>query len=248
MDSQQTLQEDEYDFPYHYLVERCPNVSVLKSWRGAVSYLLIQDRLIKRLGSLEFNSLVEIGCGDGKVLREIAKEFPGKRFLGVDYSHRAVQLASLLNPGIEFRTVDVTQCALEPCFDVACLIEVLEHIPPDQIPSFLNAIKNSLGPNGLLFLTVPHENVPLGSKHYQHFSEEKLRRCVEGIYDVQELQHINSGYSGLTRLVHRMWRNRLFTITDPGLTRMFYQFISRRTMSADVHRATGLFATLRPVA
>jgi ubiquinone/menaquinone biosynthesis C-methylase UbiE len=63
-------------------------------------------------------------------------------------------------------------------FDLVVSIEVIEHIQPDEIPQFLAEIRRVLRPGGGLVLTTPTVNLPLNDKHYQHFTEEKLRQLL----------------------------------------------------------------------
>ncbi|WEL16675.1 SAM-dependent methyltransferase [Halorhabdus sp. SVX81] len=118
---------------------------------------------------------MDVGCGDGRFLRELGSEYPDVTATGIDYSKRAIDMAKALNPGLDFRCVDLRSDEVNMSYNVVTLIEVLEHIPPDDIDSFLDAITDIQDPTGRTIITVPHENKPVQDKHFQHFSGAGLR-------------------------------------------------------------------------
>ena len=65
-------------------------------------------------------------------------------------------------------------------FDAATLIEVIEHIPPEECVSVLNKIADVLKPAGTFVLTTPSVNYPnTHANHYRHFTERGLRNLVQ---------------------------------------------------------------------
>src|SRR5207247_850905 len=106
-----------------------------------------------------------------------------RRLCGVDFSERAVRLAQALNPELDYRALDVVTDVIGEKFEVATLIEVIEHIVPAQLPAFIEAAANTITDNGKLVLTVPHSNKPLIDKHYQHFTGHQLRQLLAPHFD-----------------------------------------------------------------
>jgi ubiquinone/menaquinone biosynthesis C-methylase UbiE len=45
-----------------------------------------------------FDSLLDVGCGDGRFLRETDQRYGNKKILGIDYSETAISLAKRMNP------------------------------------------------------------------------------------------------------------------------------------------------------
>lgn len=115
------FQESQYSFPYHYIptYDKGHFLQHLY-WSWGFRYLggihLVLDTLRKK----KFQSLVDIGCGDGRFLRDVKREFPGKRIFGVDYSAHAINLAKALNPDINYICLDISKKNLaNKKFDVA---------------------------------------------------------------------------------------------------------------------------------
>lgn len=185
LDAKQSIQEEQYDFPYHYIpVIKNDLCYQHQNWEWGFKYAVGLLATKSILGKIPFNSLIDIGCGDGRFLHECKNWFPSKTTLGVDYSEKAIKLAKALNPTINFTACDITKTKPSKRYDALTLIEVIEHIPPDDLPSFLKSCAQRITNDGHIIITVPHTNSPLSPKHYQHFNSEKLRKYIEPHFEV----------------------------------------------------------------
>ncbi len=89
LSAEQAVQEAEYEFPYHYIPRlEGGNFSQVRKLRWGYEYLSYLRFVLARLERVEFGSLLDVGCGEGRFLREVSKRFSGKRLLGVDFSAR----------------------------------------------------------------------------------------------------------------------------------------------------------------
>lgn len=185
---EQGIQQDQYEFPYHYIPWRGEGkFSQTRHWWWGFRYLGGLEVVFDQLEDIQFSSLVDVGCGDGRFLRELIAEYPDVTATGIDYSEHAIDLANSLNPALDFRCVDLRSQELDSTYDVVTLIEVLEHIPPDDIDSFLATVTDTLTPQGRAVITVPHENKPVQDKHFQHFSGAELRDIVNPYFESIDL-------------------------------------------------------------
>lgn len=234
MDTTQKLQDDEYWFPYHYVSQWEPHFSQCFNDSWGINYASTTEFLLARLSQLDFHSLVDVGCGDGRLAREIAMRFQSRDVLGIDYSARAIGLAKAMNAGlgVAFRQLDVTAAHSEAPRDVATLVEVLEHIPPESRREFLHGIHRLLRPGATLFVTVPHANVPLEPKHYEHFTSEALARELSEYFDVEEMVPFER--DGLARrLLVRLMGNGWFVLNHRGLLDRIYAYYKRNLVECD---------------
>lgn len=127
----------------------------------------------KLLGDLSGKRVLDFGCGDGRFCYELRYE--GCEIVGVDYSHNALLFARAFNPKIAFfQSLDDAG----DCFDWVVMVDVLEHIPPEQINEFLGIVFSKLKPGGKILISVPSVNVPLSRKHYQHFTPDSLTQTI----------------------------------------------------------------------
>jgi trans-aconitate 2-methyltransferase len=100
-------------------------------------------------------SLLDIGCGDGKVTAEIAVHLPAGRVVGVDLSAEMVRLAQerfpqAAHPNLRFEQADASRLPFRAEFDVvfsnAVLHWVIDHRP------VLRGINEALKPGGKALL------------------------------------------------------------------------------------------------
>ena len=95
LEPQQEIQEAEYGYPYHHIPQWTNGFfSQTHHWSWGFRYLGGMQVVMDLLEQEEFGSLVDIGCGDGRFLCEIARQYPNKHIAGVDYSERAIRLAT----------------------------------------------------------------------------------------------------------------------------------------------------------
>src|ERR1043166_3143274 len=71
---QETIQETEYQFPYHYIPTlENGNFSQVRKLRWGYEYLSYLRFILSRLDKIEFASLLDVGCGEGRFLCEVQK-------------------------------------------------------------------------------------------------------------------------------------------------------------------------------
>ena len=92
---------------------------------------------------LVFETVLDVGCGQGSFLAQLRAKFPQIKPTGVDISVKAIELARLRVPEGQFQILDIARDSLDKKYDLVVCSEVLEHIPVD-----ITAIKNLAGMTG----------------------------------------------------------------------------------------------------
>lgn len=187
-----SIQASQYSFPYHYVpnVFGFPNFS--KQWRFAASYLAAIRLSVKWFRSINVqqdHKHLDIGCGDGSFLANVSRQISdlGISFSGVDFDAQAIDWAKIFNSDeLDFRQIDIAQLD-ENSYDSASLIEVLEHIPPNELPNFLCNVVKVLNDRASIIITVPSVNKKVTSKHYQHFSFASIERQLGEKFQIQNI-------------------------------------------------------------
>lgn len=118
--------------------------------------------------------LLDIGCGNGNILRGFARGFPGWALHGVDSSGRwESEILSI--PGVSGFHRELPPPG-DLRFDVIIMSHVLEHITDPA--SYLRHLQRYLTPQGLLFIAVPDvRQNPIDLfvfDHCTHFDEPTL--------------------------------------------------------------------------
>lgn len=233
-DKEKQIQEQQYEYPYHYL-PRVENgrFTQTRYWSWGIHYLGGMEVVRDLLGDLSFDSLVDIGCGDGRFLSEMAQSYPEVEMLGVDYSERSIGIANGLNPRLEYRTVNILEEEIDREFDAATAIEVLEHIPPENVSTFVKSAKDLLSEDGTLILTVPHENKNVSDKHYQHFTSEQLGELLSPHFGDVSFVPFDRQSKIFTALELAMGgRGNHYVINTPLVTNSLWKLYKRRYLYA----------------
>jgi 2-polyprenyl-3-methyl-5-hydroxy-6-metoxy-1,4-benzoquinol methylase len=219
-------QEKEYWFPYHY-VNRMPENGFRQHFIDywGVNYITTIDFMLRQIKSSSPDSVLDVGCGDGRLAREISLHFPDIQVTGIDYSKQAITLASAMNqdlPGLVFSNVNITEHVLSDKYEMAILMEVFEHIPIGEAHKFLSAIHRSLKKDGLLLMTVPHSNKPVEYKHFQHFTIESVVKYLSPHFNVIEVVPFEKR-GLLRRFLGFIMANRFFIINFGGILKYIYK-------------------------
>ena len=134
----------------------------------------------------DVSSLIDLGCGEGKYLREFLKEKNIRRLVGMDVSYRTLEIAKdrlhwERMPDKQKERIELIQGSLMyrdkriSGFDAAVCIEVIEHLDPPRLAAFERVLFEFAKPK-LIVITTPNveynecfENLPAGKyRHRDH--------------------------------------------------------------------------------
>lgn len=248
MDEKWAAQERQYAFPYHYLpqVHSERHVSLAKGMAWGLEYLCYQQHVIRKVEALTPGALLDIGCGDGRMLFELERRLPGSSTLhGQDLAKPAIALAkAMLNRAtVSDKPLDT----IDGAYDVLTAVQVLEHVPDEEVSEFLRSIARLLTPGGHAIVSVPHKNKPLIEKHFRHYDAElfhqQLAQSGVTALRVESIEPICDMTLGL-RLLRKLSHNRYWTLDVPRLNAIFWNRLTAGDMIAPDHRAQHLTITL----
>ena len=161
---------------------------------------------LKRLGA---RSVLDLGCGEGRLMARLMKERGIDRIVGVDPSVRTLDVAArrlhLNTAGEALRERVALQMGSLTYgdrrwqdFDAACLVEVIEHIDPHRLSALEQSLFATARP-GHVIVTTPNreynalfENMPADKlRHGDHrfeWTRPEFREWAEGVA-------VRNGYS-----------------------------------------------------
>jgi SAM-dependent methyltransferase len=226
------LQEQSYEFPYHYLADLEANGAIRthRELAWGLTYMTYMSFVVGLVRELRPESLLDVGCGDGRLIHLVRTFVP--RTAGVDPSARAIAFARAFNPEAELFAGDVAQIRAQ--YDVVTAVEVLEHVPDAEIPAFVSHLFRCTRPGGAVLISVPTLNRPVRKKHYRHYDLALLAQTLNPHGEIEKYRWLFRPGLGV-RLIGAALSNRLFLLKPPALRRLLWR----------LHRATSYFADAR---
>jgi len=176
-------------------------------------------------------SVLDLGCGNGHFLHELAGRGHKAPLLGVDFSLPLLRAAES-NPGVEFREVDLVnlsvnsdQLSVMGGWDRITMFATLHHIPSTEMRlDILRTVRKLLKANGKFILS-----------NWQFLNSTKLRSRIQawdkvGINesDLDEGDYLldwRSGGDGL-RYAHQFSAEELLGLADQAEMRVTDSFLS----------------------
>ncbi|MCZ7861155.1 3' terminal RNA ribose 2'-O-methyltransferase Hen1 [Agrobacterium salinitolerans] len=162
------------------------------------------SRIIGDVVSWGARNVIDLGCGEGKLLERLVRIGPDMRVIGIEPSAREIDRArkrlsnnpgKSLDPRVEF----VHGSAMYgderfKDFDVAILSEVIEHVDEDRLPTLARSVFGIMAPRRVI-ITTPNGDYnkvfvlrPGEFRHADHRFEWTRAECKEWV------QHISAAY------------------------------------------------------
>ncbi len=141
-----------------------------------------RNRVIKRLfkkylGISGAKKILEIGCGNGFILKGLM-EFKNYTLSGADIHIQRLKHAKERLPELEFIQLDATQMPFENTYDAIGAFDVIEHIDDDI--AVIKNVHRALKPEGLLLISVPQyqwmwSHMDDIDQHKRRYSRKELK-------------------------------------------------------------------------
>ena len=138
---------------------------------------------------LDQGTWLDIGCGQGHLLRLCAQQFPGMDLVGIDASEASRPYIEQIERAVFFSELE--DCETPP--SIISMVHVLEHIPWPQ--EFLINLQKLMSKHSLLLIQIPtFIRNPIDLLIYDHgtfFTEESLGWIANNIgFSVESMEYV----------------------------------------------------------
>lgn len=158
-------------------------VHLAAGWVPSMRYLARRSRALEILQLRSPKTLLEVGCGAGGLLAELALD--GVECTGLETSPEALQLARRIatDSGISYDITDQPAPHWQQYFAMVTAFDVLEHIDDDA--AALRCWRNWVKPGGSLLISVPAHSHRWGpgdewAGHFRRYDAIDLKRLISG--------------------------------------------------------------------
>ena len=208
--SKEHLQEVQYNFPYHHLTyEENGALYVFKHLFWGLEHYTYIQYVISQVLQIKYESLLDVGCGEGRIISELENKNRRSKHHGVDISEKAIRFANAFNERSSFSVHDITQSPFSEKVDTIISCEVVEHIPPEKVSLYISNIAKSLSSGGNFIVTTPTTNVPVNKKHYQHFTREMFEELLSKEFTIKKVSYLNR-VNLFSKILSRLLANRFY--------------------------------------
>ena len=161
-----------------------------------------QNYLIEVISRYKPDSILDVGCGAGHVIKLIKEKDRNAKVVGMDIDNNALNEAKANNIDVEFIFGDIYSLPFDDnSFDLVICSEVLEHLNKPTIA--MNELTRVA--SKFLFLSVPHEplfwacnfftfnhfsNLGNAPGHINHWGVEIFRKFVNEYYENYEAKPV----------------------------------------------------------
>jgi cyclopropane fatty-acyl-phospholipid synthase-like methyltransferase len=99
-----------------------------------------ERRLIAALEGLDFRSILEVGCGFGRITKLVSERWPDATYTAIDLSPERLESAARKAPGVEFVEATVQGYKTRRKWDLVLAVEMLMHVPEDEVAAVVERL------------------------------------------------------------------------------------------------------------
>ncbi|MBA2284363.1 MAG: 3' terminal RNA ribose 2'-O-methyltransferase Hen1 [Ktedonobacteraceae bacterium] len=144
------------------------------------------NAVVEVLRELGARSVLDLGCGEGRLLKKLLRETRFEKIMGLDVSYRALELAQRrlhleTMPSVQKKRISLIHGALTyrdkrlEGYDAAAVVEVIEHLDQPRLAAFERVLFECARPTTVVLTTpnveynVKFETMPAGHlRHIDH--------------------------------------------------------------------------------
>ncbi|RUM75723.1 MAG: class I SAM-dependent methyltransferase [Sulfurovum sp.] len=112
---------------------------------------ILNEYYLETLESMEFDTLLDVGCGSGGFLAQVSHDYPHVEALGIDLSPVMVEMTQA--KGLNAQCIDL--CKIEGQFDViTAIFDMVNYLDKKALKRFLGCIEKHLNVGGYFIFDI----------------------------------------------------------------------------------------------
>ena len=228
------IQDDLYGRPYHHLVG-FDKFRTNDFYYSGLEYYGYSNFILDLINKIKWQSIADVGCGDGKICLELNKTFPKSTIHGYDLNKQAIAFAKAFGhskDNLKFFDKDFMEANQK--YDLILLIEVIEHIPLKNMKKFMAVIEDKLNDNGRLIISVPSGNVPVIPKHHRHYDLYDIHCDISPHFKVKKFWLVHDFKSIRYKFLRTLLSNRYFVLNYRPLLDWIAKYYKRNLLHSNI--------------
>lgn len=160
-----------------------------------------RHRLQAAMDAVQGTNILDIGCRDGTWSLTLARERPDVDVTGIDTDASSIVWANVtaVKLGLDNATFFVDDVIAPKLpwagqFDTVCIMETLEHLPPERLDAAWNNVRSFVRPGGRIIVTVPANTHISDPDHRQVFYREVVWSNFKDLVWLKGCPHIWIGF------------------------------------------------------
>ena len=134
------------------------------------------SEILSNIELSDYADIIEVGCGNGRFLKELIKAYPTAAVTGLDASPYGIDDCKEEIKG-DFICADILRYEPRRQYDAVMCFNTIEHFQNKHI--IIHKLKELLRPGGFLILTVPNAEMDLCENHYNFWNVHTFEKFLE---------------------------------------------------------------------
>lgn len=165
------------------------------------------DKAFQQAGNPREARVVEIGCGDGRDARSIARK--AAWYLGFDVSEELIKIAQEYVPEAKFLVADAANFKFPPSIDIVFAFASLLHLDKEELKVVLKNVHQGLNSGGVFYVSVKYsprykkviKNDQYGKRLFYLYNEKTLISLAEPYFKLAQSWRKTIGHTDWLELM-----------------------------------------------